>query len=66
MEVIVILVFISLVLVVGALLFFIISVRQGDLEHGDRLTLLPLEQDDAETPAGAAPRPQEEGVRSDD
>ena len=61
-----ILVFISLVLVVGALLFFIISVRQGDLEHGDRLTLLPLEQDDSARPTGAATRPEEEGVRSDD
>jgi Cytochrome oxidase maturation protein cbb3-type len=65
-EVIVILVFISLVLVVGALLFFIISVRQGDLEHGDRLTLLPLEQDDSTEPEGIAHRPREEGVRSDD
>jgi hypothetical protein len=66
MEVIVILVFISLVLVVGALLFFIVSVRQGDLEHGDRLTLLPLEQDDSADPEGPATRPREEGVRSDD
>jgi hypothetical protein len=46
MEVIVLLVFISLVLVIGALLLLYASVRQGDLEHGDRLTLLPLEHDD--------------------
>jgi hypothetical protein len=60
------LVFISLVLVVGALLFFGYSVRQGDLEHGDRLTLLPLEPDEAEAPARADSRPREEGVKVDD
>ncbi len=52
MEVIVLLIFISLVLVVGALLLLYASVRQGDLEHGDRLTLLPLENDDI--PSGPA------------
>jgi len=66
MEVIIVLVFISLFLVLGALLFFVVSVRQGDLEHGDRLTLLPLEPDDSAEPARPAPRPKEEGVDVDD
>jgi hypothetical protein len=66
MEVIVVLVFISLCLVVGALLFFVVSVRQGDLEHGDRLTLLPLEPDDSTVPARPASRSREEGVNVDD
>ena len=49
MEVIVILVFISLCLVTAGLVFFVSRIRQGDFEHGDRLSLLPLEAD--ETPA---------------
>jgi len=47
MEVIVILVFISLVLVTGALVLLFSRIRQGDFEHGERLSLLPLEADEA-------------------
>ncbi len=53
MEVIVILVFISLGLVAAAILLLLSRVHAGDLEHGDRLALLPLEE---ERSAPAAPR----------
>lgn len=43
---IVVLVFISLVLVVGALLLLFVRIHEGDFEHGDRLSLLPLEADE--------------------
>ena len=46
MEVIVILVVISLGLVVAAILLLLSRVHAGDLEHGDRLSLLPLEAED--------------------
>jgi hypothetical protein len=40
-------IFVSLLLVVGALLLFAHSMRQRDHEHADRLSLLSLERDDA-------------------
>lgn len=46
MEVIVLLVFISLVLVAGAVLFLMARIHGGDFEHGERLALLPLEPDE--------------------
>ena len=46
MDVVVILIFISLVLVAGALAFFISRLRGGDFDHGARLSLLPLEDDE--------------------
>lgn len=64
MEVIVILVFISLILVIAGLYSFVVSVRQGDMEHGDRLTLLPLENDDMLV--STDPLVPEKGVRFDD
>jgi len=64
MEVIVILVFISLVLVIAGLVSFAVSVRQGDMEHGDRLTLLPLENDDVLASPDEGTR--EGGVRFDE
>lgn len=51
MEVIIVLVFTSMVLVAGALLFLFARIRGGDFEHGDRLSLLPLEADEV-PPAG--------------
>jgi len=54
MEVIVLLVFVSLVLVAGAILLLLSRVHAGDLDHGDRLSLLPLEND--ETVPSPAPR----------
>ena len=49
MNVLVITVFASLVLVVAGLALFVSRIRAGDFDHGDRLSLLPLEED---LPAG--------------
>lgn len=51
MDVIILLVFISLVLVAAALAFFRTRLQDGDLDHGDRLSLLPLLDDDGSGPA---------------
>ncbi len=48
----IILVFVSLVLVVGAVLLFLQRLRAGDFDHGERLSLLPLAED-APSPAPA-------------
>lgn len=45
MDVLILTLFVTLVLVAGAVLLLVRSIRQGDLEHGDRLSLLPLEED---------------------
>lgn len=42
MDVLIVLVFVSLVLVAGSIVLFLFTVRQRDFEHGDRLSLLPL------------------------
>ena len=49
MSVIVLQVFVSLMLVVGALVLFVWTVRSRTLDHADRLSLTPLE-DDPPTP----------------
>ncbi len=46
MDVIIALVFISLTLVIAGLVFFFSRLFDGDFEHGDRLSLLPLADDD--------------------
>ena len=46
MDIIIALVFISLTLVAAGLVFFFTRLFEGDFEHGDRLSLLPLEDDD--------------------
>ncbi|MFO7609126.1 MAG: hypothetical protein R6X35_07990 [Candidatus Krumholzibacteriia bacterium] len=46
MDVIIALVFISLTLVIAGLVFFFSRLVEGDFEHGERLSLLPLEDDD--------------------
>jgi hypothetical protein len=45
LEAIVLQVFVSLMLVVGSLILFAISCRQRDLDHADRLALLPLDDE---------------------
>ena len=45
MNILVITVFASLMLVVGGLVLFVSRIRAGDFDHGDRLSLLPLEED---------------------
>ncbi|MBD3220361.1 cbb3-type cytochrome oxidase assembly protein CcoS [bacterium] len=64
MDIVVMLVFISLVLVCGAIAFFVSRLRGGDFDHGARLSLLPLEDDagSAEIPPAANP---EEGPAHD-
>ncbi len=55
MDILIVTLFVSLVLVVVGVVFFVIRLRQGDLEHGDRLSLLPLEEDENPPPeAGSA------------
>jgi nitrogen fixation-related uncharacterized protein len=56
-DVVIVLVFVSLVLVTAAVVMFIMRVKGGDFEHGDRLALLPLE-DEHES---AARRSEEDG-----
>ncbi len=46
MEVIIILVFFSLTLVIAGLIFFFNRLHAGDFDHGERLSLLPLQDDD--------------------
>jgi len=46
-NVIVLQVFASLMLVAGALVLLAYSVRQADHEHADRLSLLPIEEEEA-------------------
>ena len=53
MEVVIVLVFVSLVLVTAAVVMFIMRVKGGDLDHGERLSLLPLD-DDLVRPASRA------------
>jgi len=45
-DIIILLVFISLILVGAALAFFRSRLKDGDLDHGERLSLLPLLEDD--------------------
>ncbi len=44
MNVVVLMVFVSLLLVTGAVVALAWSVKQGDPEHADRLSLLPLDE----------------------
>ncbi|MBE0566916.1 MAG: hypothetical protein IH621_13230 [Krumholzibacteria bacterium] len=46
MDIIIALVFISLTLVIAGLVFFFSRLVEGDFEHGERLSLLPLQDDD--------------------
>lgn len=45
MSIVALQVFVSLVLVAGAIVLFLHTVRQRDFEHADRLSLAPLEKD---------------------
>lgn len=57
MSVIVLQVFVSLMLVVGSVVLFVFTVRSRTLEHADRLSLAPLE-DDARPGSGTPQSPQ--------
>lgn len=48
MDVLIVLVFVSLVLVAGSIVLFLFSMNQRDFEHGERLSLLPLTETNRE------------------
>jgi hypothetical protein len=54
MSVVILQVFVSLMLVASSVLLFLVSVRQRDHEHADRLSLIPLED---EQPAASSVSP---------
>ncbi|MBF5045691.1 cytochrome oxidase [Aggregicoccus sp. 17bor-14] len=56
MSVVILQVFVSLMLVGSSVLLFLVSVRQRDHEHADRLSLIPLED---EHPAASPAAPAE-------
>jgi hypothetical protein len=60
MTVMVLQVFVSLMLVAGSLVLFVYTVRSRTLEHADRLSLTPLEDDTR--PAEKKPSPPLEPV----
>lgn len=46
MDILIVTLFASLVLVIAGLVFFVLRMQAGDFEHGDRLSLLPLQDDE--------------------
>ncbi len=48
MDVLILPVFVSICILAAGILFLLRSIRQGDYEHGDRLTLLPLDEEQLE------------------
>lgn len=54
MSIVPVLLFCSLLLVVGSIVLFVWSAKQGDCHEADRLCLLPLEDDTASSPTGAS------------
>ena len=52
MSIVPVLLFCSLLLVVGSIVLFVWSAKQGDCHEADRLCLLPLEDDTTSLPAG--------------
>ena len=57
MSVLILTLFASLMLVLAGVVFLVRLVRQGDIEHGDRLAFLPLAEDRRPEPEAA---PEEE------
>ncbi len=54
MSIVPLLLFCSLALVVGSIVLFVWSAKQGDCHEADRLCLLPLEDDTTSSPAGSS------------
>lgn len=50
MEILILLIFLCVALVAGAVGFFAWTVKQGTFDHADRLALLPLDDDSATAP----------------
>jgi nitrogen fixation-related uncharacterized protein len=59
MSVIVLQVFVSLMLVVGAVVLFVWTVRNHTLEHADRLSLAPLDDDEPNPTTKSSTREQQ-------
>lgn len=45
MQILILLIFISVLLVLGALMLFLFSVKNRDIQQLDQISLLPLEED---------------------
>lgn len=63
MDVLVVLLFVSLVFVTGAVLFFVRAAVSGEFDQGDRLSLLPLESDSEVGPDAQESPNSQEGAR---
>ncbi|MCK6447854.1 MAG: cytochrome oxidase [Planctomycetes bacterium] len=61
MDVLILLVFVSIVFVAGSLLLLFFSLHQRDFEHAERLSLLPLLDSNGAKPAASA---DAEGMRA--
>jgi hypothetical protein len=59
MSIVALQVFVSLLLVAGAIVLFLHTVRQRDFEHADRLSLAPLEKDPIASTGKESCTPQE-------
>lgn len=57
MSIVPLLLFCSLALVVGSIVLFVWSAKQGDCHEADRLCLLPLEDDTTSSPVGTGTHP---------
>lgn len=58
MSVMVLQVFVSLMLVAGSVALFVFTVRARTLEHADRLSLSPLDDDERTQPTEPSVEPQ--------
>ena len=61
MDVLMVTAFVSLMLVIAGIVLFVSRARAGDFEHGDRLSLLPLADDEGsrDPPAATGDHPVE-------
>jgi hypothetical protein len=59
MSIVPLLLFCSLGLVIGSIVLFVWSARQGDCHESDRLCLLPLEDDTTSSPSRGPVEPTE-------
>jgi len=57
MSIVPLLLFCSLALVVGSIILFVFSARQGDCSDAERLCLMPLEDDAEQRPTSEPPPP---------
>ena len=65
MEILILLIFVCVVLVGGAVAFFAWTVRQGTFDHADRLALLPLDDEKPVTPTTTEREEDEYGNSAD-